>query len=742
MIAEHVVVIDTIPGLRLDAVSEGTFTFVFAGSAPSFAAGDIIVGTAGNGFLRRVVSSSAVDSTLTIETADAALTDAIIDGGFDIAVQLPIEGPSGQATGLPRLRPVHLARGVVVTDEGIELSGLELFAGSVEGVDLSVTVTRGSVDFRPSIDVGVEIASGSIREFHTLGGGHLDMVCDLTMAAGGPVTHSGELHLATFESVINQYIGPVPVTEVITLRFDAGFTIDVETATTLEYESEAQFDLLFGGRTHDEGWLSIWNPSAELDGNLISWPGKSHTAVDIYVRPTIEVAFYGVSGSSLVIEPFVTFTGEMISGYTWQWALAGGVDGRLRQDLSILEHGLDLIQTEFAVLNKTIDADSGITVETWERTIGGSGSEQVGEVKPTPDGGFVVVGSSDSYGVGGWDAYLVKIDAFGTVEWEQTFGGADLDLGHDVVAMPDGGYVIAGETRSFGAGNSRAWVIKTNAVGVEEWSNRFGLESYVRAIDLTMDGGFIVAGRGRLKPPNTMGLYLAKLDADGYVVWETTFPQLYTAADVIALPTGEYVATGYMETSQYADALLLKVDAQGNKVWSNNYGGYSLDFGESLVLADDGSLVVAGSSRSFGGGSWDIYLLRAAADGDLRWSRGINSTEDRDIDDTGRSIAKVEDGGYVIVGRSATSTAELGDAYLIRINSLGTRLWQRFFGGEGLDEAESVALALDGGLIIAGQSSSFGDGGADIYLIKTDNRGLLVTPVSGARVITRTDGAD
>jgi hypothetical protein len=726
-IAERVTVVDTIAGLRFDQKTANTLDFVYTGTAPAFAVDDILVGTADSGFLRRVASIADSDSTLSITTTDAALTDVIIDGGFVTALELPISEGSSAPVGLARLYPVQLAHGVSVTDDGIDLNGLELFAGTVDGVDLNFTVTEGSVDFSSSIDVGVQITDGVMSEFHALAGGDLELICDMTLAAGGPVSHSREMHIATFESVIVEYIGAIPVTEVVTLEYTAGFTATTDAADTVETSSVVNYDLLLGGRTHDVGWLSIWNPQVTTAGDVEYWPRESSLDFEVFIQPSISIAFYGMSGPTLEANTSVHLVGERIPPLSWRLNFAGSVDGEMHRDLCALNGEQQTLSTEFPVHSEVIIADSGAVIETWERIIGGEGSDRGEAVKPTADGGFIIVGSTDSYGNGRQDVYLVKVDVFGEIEWEKTYGHIDNDIGRDVKVLPDGGYVIAAHTTSFGSQDKFGWILRTDPNGDTLWTNLIGWDVDARSIVASADGGFLFAGRGRLKQPTYMGLYLAKLSASGALEWETTYPDIITAAEVIQLPSGEYVATGYLENRFYSEAFLLKMDEGGNEIWTRSYGGICLDFGEGLVLGDDGELVVAGTTCSFSGADNDVYLLKTDSEGDLQWSRSLGDPNEGEVDESGRAIARSPNGGYVIVGRS-NALDNFGDAYVLKINSLGTLLWQRFFGGTRVDGAESVAAAPDGGYIVVGTTSSFGNGSTDIYVIRTNERGIVSSP--------------
>src|SRR3972149_1897281 len=149
-----------------------------------------------------------------------------------------------------------------------------------------------------------------------------------------------------------------------------------------------------------------------------------------------------------------------------------------------------------AVLIYLANGAGAIPQEQWNNTFGGTDSDLASSVVQTSDGGYVLAGQTNSFGSGDVDAWLIKTEADGTEDWNMTFGGTSIDHASSIMQTSDGGYVLAGQTSSFGSGEADAWLIKTNADGSENWSMTFGGKLYdaANSVGQTSDGGFILAG--------------------------------------------------------------------------------------------------------------------------------------------------------------------------------------------------------------------------------------------------------
>jgi hypothetical protein len=353
----------------------------------------------------------------------------------------------------------------------------------------------------------------------------------------------------------------------------------------------------------------------------------------------------------------------------------------------------------------------------WVKIIGGSNDDWGSSVQQTSDGGFILVGYTWSFGAGGPDVWLIKTDADGNKQWDRTFGGGGSDWGSSVQQTSDGGFIIVGDTASFGAGWADVWLIKTDADGNKQWDRTFGgsgLDSG-RSVQQTSDGGFILVGY--TASFGAGDVWLIKTDADGNKLWDRTFGggNLDEGRSVQQTSDGGFIIVGYTASFGAGDVWLIKTDADGNKLWDRTFGGSMVDRGYSVQQTSDGGFIIVGWTWSFGAGGPDVWLIKTDADGNKLWDRTFGGSDW----DEGYSVQQTSDGGFILVGWTWSFGAGGPDVWLIKTDADGNKLWDRTFGGSMVDRGFSVQQTSDGGFIIVGATRSFGAWDYDVLLIKS-----------------------
>jgi hypothetical protein len=292
--------------------------------------------------------------------------------------------------------------------------------------------------------------------------------------------------------------------------------------------------------------------------------------------------------------------------------------------------------------------------------------------------------------------------------WARIFGGSNSsEEGYSVQQTTDGGYIIAGEDL----------LLKTDTNGDTLWTKSF--DGLCFSAQQTTDGGYIVIGFDN----DVADVWLIKTDAHGDTLWTKTFDGLRRGwgNSVQQTTDGDYIITGRTNSLGYftGDIWLIKTDANGDTLWTKTFGGSGVDFGNSVQQTTDGGYIVTGSTASFGAGDSDVWLIKTDGNGDTLWTKTFGGSGN----DRGSSVDTTSDAGYIIAGDIESFGAGDSDVWLIKADADGDTMWIKTFGGKNVDGGGSVRQTTDGGYIITGWTESFGVGGADVWLIKTDAYG-------------------
>jgi uncharacterized delta-60 repeat protein len=347
-------------------------------------------------------------------------------------------------------------------------------------------------------------------------------------------------------------------------------------------------------------------------------------------------------------------------------------------------------------------------------------------VQPTNDGGLLIGGHTRSFGAGDWDFYLVKLDTAQQVQWTRTVGGANVDNCFSVQQTSDGGYLASGHTNSFGMGGYDFYVVKVDGDGNLLWTRTIGgiWGEFAFSLKQTSDGGCVITGSTNSFGAGNYDVYVVKLDGDGNLEWTRTVGG--AGADegrsVWQTSDGGYVIGGW--TSNYGsggdDVYVVKLDGQGDLEWTRTVGGPGLDRAYAVQQVDDGGFVAAGFTSSFGQGSNDVYVVRLDPDGNLLWTKTIGGADD----DQGMSVQQTSDLGFVITGTTRSFGSGDNNVYTLKLNAAGSLEWGRaIIDDDGQDYSFQVFQASSSGYVIGGYSQPYGTSAYDMYLMKLDHEG-------------------
>ncbi|NIO49301.1 MAG: hypothetical protein GTN73_07700 [Candidatus Aminicenantes bacterium] len=373
----------------------------------------------------------------------------------------------------------------------------------------------------------------------------------------------------------------------------------------------------------------------------------------------------------------------------------------------------------------------------WAIVYGERAGDFAYSIQQTADGGYIVAGETSSFGAGEGDIWVLKLSSIGSIEWQRTYGGSNYDYARCIKQTSDGGYIVGGSTFSFGAGDKDFWILKLNSAGDIEWQRKYGGNEWdhVHSIQQTSDGGYIFAGCSSSFGAGAIDIWILKLSSAGDIEWQKTYGGSGDdkARSIQQTKDGGYIVSGHTrsfgaEEDDWGggvddDIWILKLSSEGDIEWQKTYGGSGDDRAQSIQKTIDGGYIVAGWTNSFGAAYGDdFWVLKLSSEGDIEWHKiydgGNNS-------DRAYSIQQTDDEGYIVAGWTNSFDAAYGDDFwVIKLLSDGDIEWQKTYGGNySPDYGRSIQQTSDGGYVIAGETRSWGVREEDIWILKLYSNG-------------------
>jgi hypothetical protein len=407
-----------------------------------------------------------------------------------------------------------------------------------------------------------------------------------------------------------------------------------------------------------------------------------------------------------------------------------------------------------------IRTDSSGSSIRWQRAYGGTGSEDdiTGYARPTPDGGYIasVTTFSDDGDLtgkslhGGPCIWVVKLDSSGTIQWQTAplFSRA-----RDVRQVNDGGYVAVGFRDNNSGSGEDIWVVKLDRSGNVQWTCSWGFFYLTRPSSIlqTADGGYVILGYSR--DVSGQG-WIAKVSRSGTFEWQRYYggsSNDYTD-NFFMTRDGGYIVSGSSESNNAcsngnhggADAWVLKLDQYGNVLWQKCFGGSANDYAKHIEQTPDGAYIVAGITASNDGdvsglhnevGGSDAWVFRLDSSGSIVWQRTLGGTRG----DYAVDVKQTPDGGYVVAAGTESNDMDVSgnhggrDVWVVKLDSTGTPLWQLCLGGSDWENPGSILLTGDGEYVTASATlSNNGDvsgnhGNYDLWIVK-HGEGMPINP--------------
>ncbi|MFH0865046.1 MAG: T9SS type A sorting domain-containing protein [Bacteroidota bacterium] len=380
----------------------------------------------------------------------------------------------------------------------------------------------------------------------------------------------------------------------------------------------------------------------------------------------------------------------------------------------------------------------------WERSFGGTSTDIAYSVYQTSDGGYIVAGSTYSNDVdvsvnfGDQDFWVVKLNNFGAKQWEKSFGGSGSDVAKCVMQTGDLGYIVVGYTNSMDGditqfyGNNDYWAVKLSASGSVQWQQSYGGSDIDEANDViqTADGGFLIAGRsfsndnGILDHNGMFDAWIVKTDALGVMQWDRSYGgSLFDEAkSVIQTPDLGYIVACSSNSNDSdvivnkggEDYWIIKLSSAGAIQWQKSLGGTSSDIPSKIIKTLDGKIFIQGSTSSNDGDvtgnhlSQDYWGVKINTTGNIIWQRSLGGSNT----ETGTSVIQTPDSSFVLCGHTQSFDGDvlmnhgMWDSWIVKLDKNGSSIWAKSFGGSNYDYTYAITPGNYASTVIAGSSSS------------------------------------
>lgn len=409
---------------------------------------------------------------------------------------------------------------------------------------------------------------------------------------------------------------------------------------------------------------------------------------------------------------------------------------------------------------------------TFVKTLGGSKNDSAQSVIATMDGGYAILGFTQSMDGDitdkqneSFDYWVLKFNAADELEWQKTYGGSEDERGRDIIQTLDGGYAIIGFSFSNdgdvtdNSGLQDYWLAKLDANGNITWQKSFGYQGADSGISViqTNDQGYLISGILDVTASGGLGnssrsenrhaggdYWVLKLNSTGDIEWSKYFGgnATDTPEGIVQTDDNGFIIAGGSDSEDTDisnnngsyDFWVVRISASGNLVWEKSFGGDQIDEARAIVKSGDGNYIIAGDTRSNdndisnNNGAADLWLIKISPNGDLLWEKTIGGTSF----DVARAIVKSQDNGFLLAGSSRSDDIDVSenngqnDAWVLKVDANGNLQWETTIGGSDIDFAYSLTELNDNSIIAVGDStSSDGDipqnkGFTDLLIVKID----------------------
>lgn len=359
----------------------------------------------------------------------------------------------------------------------------------------------------------------------------------------------------------------------------------------------------------------------------------------------------------------------------------------------------------------------------YEKEFGGAKTDFGTALIQTPNGGYLIAGYSESFGADNdFDVYLIRTDAEGEELWSYIYDEGFIEHAYDIIATEDGGFLVLGDFKASQTASTDVYLLKVDANGMQEWSKTYGSPDFNEqgfSITQSAAGAYVLAGVVEYSEDNK-DVFIIKTDAEGEEIWSKSIggAQREEANTIVPYENG-YIIAGKADNdaTNLIDAYVLRIDENGDVIWERNYGGFEMDEAKDVLISSQNEIVFTGLTNN----NSNIYFVRLDENGD----EIMNETFGGVFGDVGASIVETDDGNFVIAGYTEVTASDV-DVYLLKTSPDGNRLWEQNIGrAENVDFGTGLVKTAEGGFALTGYRSPF----EDIFVISEVS--LIVTDAVG-----------
>ncbi|MCK5857029.1 MAG: hypothetical protein KAG64_06035 [Bacteroidales bacterium] len=364
--------------------------------------------------------------------------------------------------------------------------------------------------------------------------------------------------------------------------------------------------------------------------------------------------------------------------------------------------------------------------EQWNEAYGGAKNDEARSIIETKDGGFLVVGYTESQGSGKKDGWAMKLREDGSMDWDMTYGGGKDDELYDVIEL-DNGYAMVGGTASIGEGKEDFWLVIIDKEGSQEWERAYGgsKEDVATQVIHSNDGNIYIAGYTKSKGSGGRDIYFLKVEPfasekeRGKLLWKKNFGGGGTdfPGRIKLNPQDSFIyIIGSSNSSGNGglDATLYKMDpVRGNIRTKKNFGGRAFEHGNDFCFTENNGYIIVGGTMTNSKGFFDSWVIKLEEEFYSEWEHTYGGGKE----DEWVSVVQF-DNSYLMAGFTGSKGEGKLDAWLMMLDKNGKTMWEKTFGDVGNDIVSRMIKTKDGGFICAGSTNSFGEGGMDFWIVK------------------------